>query len=179
MNPRVHSREQHSNPACSAMHGAPPTTVNVFDSCRRRFVGQANFSLSVILFIAILILPFGCGLCWFRDHAVEDWPSATAFHWSVITFTTVGLGDYVPMVTSSDSLWDDIYYQVWYIFIGLMVVASILNEAGNHFRLSFFFTVTVTTPRLVVRFFRTELGASSKTNSITPIVARTGAAFPS
>jgi len=125
---------------------SPGELEKVIGRIKEYFIGDIAFGLMLELFIVfVVILPLGTGLRFIRPDASEQWSSATAFHWSVITFTTVGLGDYVPMVPGRDSLWIDIFGpQLYYLFFGLMIVSALLNGAAQVFRLSFFTNFYVT-----------------------------------
>ena len=78
---------------------------------------------------------------------------------SVITFTTVGLGDYVKEVPTDHSLWEDSFsMSLWYVFFGLLIVAAIVNDARDHFQFSFLFAIFVISPAVLRDYYKEILG---------------------
>ena len=67
------------------------------------FRGEISFVLVIFLFlIFVVVVPLATSVGFLRPAhtattTVEPWTGVEALHWSVITFTTVGLGDYTTM----------------------------------------------------------------------------------
>lgn len=126
-------------------------------------IGEFTFGLFAALFIIwAIILPVTTGLAFLRPDADEEdqFSSAEALHWAIVTFSTVGLGDLVGLDSAHDSVWYGIMGNVgawiWYVFLGLMILAVVINEAAEHMRLSSLHAVFCIGPVVLQEFFLVE-----------------------
>ena len=121
--------------------------------------GELAFCISLVLLLLFVIgLPLTTGLQFLHPTLDPPWSAVEALHFSVITFTTVGLGDFVLQVGTPTSLWGDFFdtWQCWYIFFGLMCVAGVLAEAKYHFRVGFLYSLFITLPFMALLMASTE-----------------------
>ena len=84
--------------------------------------------------------------------------SLCVVHRSIITFTTVGLGDYVAVCATSDSLWQDFFLsgEAYYLLFGLMITGDIVANSGEHFNRSAFYLAFCILPQTACEFVQTE-----------------------
>lgn len=135
----------------------------VYDRMIKHLIGEMTFALMTFLFIIfVVIMPLCTHYHFLRPTADPPWTPVEAFYWSIITFSTIGLGDYVPMTGTPASLWGDFLNgsQFWYIFLGLILLAAILNEAQEHCRLSSVFALLLVVPGIMAEMVTIE-GCSS------------------
>ena len=65
------------------------------------------------------------------------WSFLTAFYFSVITLTTIGLGDFSPPIPPVTQSWDEgptlnvLFFWQGFIYVGLGVMALWLNAVGD------------------------------------------------
>ena len=103
-----------------------------------------------------------------RRGATDPWTGVEALHWSVITFTTVGLGDYTAMVPDELSLWTDVFgRQMWWFLFGLLLVAAIIDGVRDHFRISFVLNLLLA-EQMMRKFVRSECCCCRRSNKVDP-----------
>ncbi|WP_340818255.1 potassium channel family protein [Methanolobus sp. WCC4] len=74
--------------------------------------------------LAIITLAFGT----IAYHLIEGWRWLDSLYFSVMTLTTIGYGDLVP-VTDSGKI-----FTIIYVFMGLGILLALINATGEHFR---------------------------------------------
>jgi hypothetical protein len=103
--------------ACASLRKRPSVCVRararehatqVYDRMIKHLIGEMTFALMTFLFIIfVVIMPLCTHYHFLRPTADPPWTPVEAFYWSIITFSTIGLGDYVPMTGTPASLWGD------------------------------------------------------------------------
>ncbi|KAM9376206.1 uncharacterized protein kcnk4a [Pholidichthys leucotaenia] len=91
-----------------------PTTVRVISAVLSILIG-------CLIFLAVPTVVF---------QKVEEWNFLESLYFVVITLTTVGFGDYVPVGGHKDSKFFKLLVLLWIVF-GLAYFASILTMIGN------------------------------------------------
>ncbi len=89
-----------------------------------------NKAYSVLLVIAVLLVPFGAFVIFSIESPNENSEIKTlldAFWWSTVTITTVGYGDIVP-VTDSGRI-----FAIFYIFSGVGIAGVFLTLLATRF----------------------------------------------
>ncbi|CAI5652441.1 potassium channel subfamily K member 4 isoform X2 [Oreochromis niloticus] len=94
-----------------------PTTVRVTSAVLSILIG-------CLIFLAVPTVVF---------QKVEDWSFLESLYFVVITLTTVGFGDYVPVGGIEDDSFFKLLVLLWIVF-GLAYFASILTMIGNWLR---------------------------------------------
>ncbi|XP_006781361.1 potassium channel subfamily K member 4 isoform X2 [Neolamprologus brichardi] len=94
-----------------------PTTVRVTSAVLSILIG-------CLIFLAVPTVVF---------QKVENWKFLESLYFVVITLTTVGFGDYVPVGGTEDNSFFKLLVLLWIVF-GLAYFASILTMIGNWLR---------------------------------------------
>jgi hypothetical protein len=101
---------------------------------------QMNWDFILKRFIVIVYFIVGVAV---YEH-FEDWSLLNSVYFVIQTVTTIGYGNLVP---SSD---EAKMFTVFYIFIGILLVFSVMNDVGR--RLVYFFRSRYRTPRRLNKF---------------------------
>lgn len=122
-------------------------------------VGEIRFGVTLQLFVLfVVVLPLTTRLHFMRSYcAGDDWSFAEAIYFSVITFATVGLGDYIPLCANEDTQWGGIFGgPIFYTYFGLLIVGELVNGALEHATINAFYVMGYLVWELIGQFFRTE-----------------------
>lgn len=135
------------------------------DRIAAQLVGEIRFGLTVLFFVLfVVVLPLTSQLHFIRSYcAGDDWTVAEAIHFSVITFTTVGLGDYIPLCATDETLWGGMFGgPIFYTYFGLLIVGELVNGALEHASLNTLYVLGYLVWVLMIQFYRTEWAPGRK-----------------
>ncbi len=80
----------------------------------------------VIALLSALLLVLG-NTYWWRP---SDWQPVDGFYYAMITYMTIGLGDYVWPMTTADSLYGDVIGWTFIVTSAVGVVAMVISSGG-------------------------------------------------
>ncbi|XP_070568390.1 uncharacterized protein [Ptychodera flava] len=122
-----HPRTNNECPDMKPKPSQSDSTRRVKKSCKNAMKQQREVSLVFLLFIVVAYILGGSAIFVWE----ESWSYLDSVYFSVITFTTIGFGDLIPIYGSGDSPRLNVIVLCSYILVGLVLMSACLNLSQN------------------------------------------------